>query len=138
MNVPEEIIERIKNSSRFLITSHRRPDGDSIGSQLALAEGLRKLGKVADIVNADPYPRNYGFLPGIEKIRIDSQTGDDYEIVVVLDCSDFERSGVEGLSRFVSINIDHHPKNDHFAGINWVVPEASAVGVMVFELLRRL
>jgi phosphoesterase RecJ-like protein len=138
MSVPRNIIEKVRQNKRFLITSHQRPDGDSIGSQLALAEGLRQLGKVADIVNADPYPRNFRFLPGVEMIEIETKTSSDYEVVFVLECNDFERSGIEELCQFTSINIDHHPKNDQFADLNWVEPEASAVGMLVFELLREL
>lgn len=138
MSVPEAIIDLIQNNNRFLVTSHQRPDGDSIGSQLALANGLRELGKVADIVNADPSPKNLDFLPGVEKIRTDSRAGNNYEVVIVLECNNFERTGIEGLGKLASINIDHHPKNDHFADVNWVDPGASAVGILVFELLEEL
>jgi len=138
MSVLEKIIRLVETNDRFLITSHQRPDGDSIGSQLALAEGLRSLGKNADIVNADPYPKNFQFLPGVERIRIDSKVADDYQALFILECNSFERSGISDLNQFVSVNIDHHPKNDHFGNLNWVDPKASAVAMLIYRLLREL
>jgi phosphoesterase RecJ-like protein len=138
MSVLKEITALIEENERFLITAHQRPDGDSIGSQLALAEGLRSLGKQAEIVNADPYPRNFRSLPGVERIRIDSRVEDNDQVLIVLECNNFERTGLEKLDRFVSVNIDHHPKNDYFCTLNWVDPGASAVGMLIFELLRSL
>jgi phosphoesterase RecJ-like protein len=138
MSVLQQIITLVEKNDRFLITAHQRPDGDSIGSQLALAEGLRKLGKHADIVNVDPYPKNFRFLPGIEKIRIDSYVGDEYQVLFILECNNFERSGLEKLNQFVSVNVDHHPKNDHFGDLNWVDSGASAVGMLIYHLLREM
>jgi phosphoesterase RecJ-like protein len=138
MSVLEKIIRLVEKNDRFLITSHQRPDGDSIGSQLALAEGLRSLGKNADIVNADPYPKNFQFLPGVERIRIDSKVADHYQALFILECNSFERSGISDLNQFVSVNIDHHPKNDHFGNLNWVDPKASAVAMLIYRLLREL
>jgi len=138
MSVLEQIIELVEKNDRFLITAHQRPDGDSIGSQLALAEGLRWLGKQVDIVNADPYPKSFHFLPGIEEIEIDSQVGSEYEVLFILECNNFERSGVAELGQFASVNIDHHPKNDQFCDLNWVDSTASAVAMLIYQLLRKM
>ncbi len=138
MSVVEQIVTLVEKKDCFLVASHQRPDGDSIGSQLALAEGLRRLGKQVAIVSADHYPRNFRFLPGIEGIRIDSHVEDKYQVVFILECNNFDRTGIDNLDRFISVNIDHHPKNDHFGDLNWVDSEASAVGMMIYQLLREL
>jgi phosphoesterase RecJ-like protein len=138
MKVLEDIVELIRLNDRFLITSHERPDGDSIGSELALAAGLRLLGKKADVINADPHPRNCRSLPGIDSIVVTRSAKGAYEILFVLECTSLERSGIRGLEHLPAINIDHHPKNDCFGELNWVDTSASAVGMMIFELLKRL
>ena len=138
MSVLEDIIKLVEKNDRFLITAHRRPDGDSVGSQLALAEGLRLLGKHAEIVNADPCPRNFKSLPEVDRIKIARQVEDQYQVLFILECNNFERAGVSGLQRFRSVNIDHHPKNDDFADLNWVDPNVSAVGMLIFELLQKM
>ena len=69
-SIPAQICEAIKARSRFLITSHARPDGDSIGSQLAMAYALELLGKQVRLVNADPAPEHYLEFPGVDRIEI--------------------------------------------------------------------
>ncbi len=138
MKIVQDIAEFIRTHNRFVLTSHVRPDGDSVGSQLALASALEQLNKHVEIFDADPYPPNYRSLPGIERIRIGEPVKGDFDALIVLECSNLERAGVEGLNGYPSVNIDHHPVNDSFGVLNWVDPGASAVGEMLFELLAEL
>src|SRR5215207_5659386 len=105
----ERICEEITRRRRFLITSHARPDGDSIGSQLAMAIALDALGKSVRIVNADPAPEHYQDFPGMTRIEIaPAVAAPDVDAVIVMECSDLTRTGVAGLEKQFVVNIDHH------------------------------
>ena len=123
---------------RFLLTSHARPDGDSIGSQLAMAFALDRLGKHVRIVNADPAPDHYQDFPGMERIEIARSVAADVDAVIVMECSDLSRSGVAGLDEQFLINIDHHAGNRLYGALNWHDESAAACGEMVFDLIRAL
>jgi phosphoesterase RecJ-like protein len=138
MRIVAEIAEFIHQKSSFLITSHSRPDGDSLGSALAVAAALQQLGKSAQVVNADPHPRMYDSLPGIDEVIVANQVDGRYEGLIVLECSNLDRTGVKGLERFEAVNIDHHLKNDEFGLLNWVDAKAAAVAEMVFQLFHEL
>ena len=131
----EDILRFIAENERFVITSHARPDGDSIGSALALALGLEGLGKTADIFGVDPHPRSFVALPAIEKIRVTDRVEGPYEGLLVLECNDLKRPGLEGLDQYFVINIDHHLGTDLFGDLNWVDSSAAAVGEMIYHLL---
>jgi bifunctional oligoribonuclease and PAP phosphatase NrnA len=133
-----EIRDEILRRQRFLITSHARPDGDSIGSQLAMAFALDALGKEVRIVNADAAPEHYQDFPGMDRIEIARRVKADVDAVIVMECSDLGRSGVEGLEGEYIINIDHHAGNRLYGAINWHDESAAACGEMVFDLIRAL
>jgi phosphoesterase RecJ-like protein len=134
-----QIIREILRRQRFLLTSHARPDGDSIGSQLAMAFALDALGKQVRIVNADAAPDHYQDFPGMERIEIARRvTADDVDAVIVMECSELGRSGVEGLEHHFIINIDHHAGNRLYGALNWHDESAAACGEMVFDLIRGL
>jgi phosphoesterase RecJ-like protein len=136
-----QIVDAIHARQRFVISSHSRPDGDSIGSQLAAAYALRALGKQVTVVNADPAPPPLMQFPGVSDIEIRDHVqtvpGDD-AAVIVMECSDLARTGVAGLERFFVINIDHHPGNTEYGRLNWFDATASACGEMVYDLVRAL
>ncbi len=138
MKILKDIAEFIHGHQRFIVTSHVRPDGDSIGSQLALASALEQLDKRVEVFDADPYPPNCRSLPGIDRIRVGEAVNGDFDALIVLECANLERAGVEGLDAYPSVNIDHHPVNDFFGAVNWVDPGASAVGEMLFLLFAEL
>ena len=123
---------------RFLLTSHARPDGDSIGSQLAMAFALEALGKQVRIVNADPAPEHYQDFPGMDRIEIADTASAEVDAVIVMECSDLTRTGVAGLEREFLINIDHHAGNRLYGAVNWHDESAAACGEMVFDLIREL
>ena len=134
----DEIIRFVQTNQRFAVTSHDRPDGDSIGSSLGLALALEQLGKTVDLFGSDPHPHHYDFLPGIQNIQITDHLEGDYDGLFVLECSELGRSGLQDLERFFVINIDHHPYTKPFGNLNWLNPTASAVGELVYYLIRSL
>jgi phosphoesterase RecJ-like protein len=142
----DRIRDEILRRRRFLLTSHARPDGDSIGSQLAMAFALRALGKDARIVNKDAPPPHYLDFPGVADIMIADRVdpalgldGDSGEVaLIVMECGDLSRTGVAGLDRFYTINIDHHVGNTMYGALNWFDESASACGELVFELVDAL
>jgi phosphoesterase RecJ-like protein len=138
--VLEQIREEILGRDRFLLTSHARPDGDSIGSQLALAFALDALGKPVRIVNADRAPDHYQDFPGMDRIEIAGAVPPDLEAdaLIVLECSELSRTGVRGLDDHFIINIDHHGGNRMYGMLNWFDESAAACGEMVFDVIREL
>jgi phosphoesterase RecJ-like protein len=139
-NVPEiqQIVDAIRGRQRFVLSSHARPDGDSIGSQLAMAYALRALGKDVVVVNADPAPAPLMAFPGVPEIVTAPKVEGDFDAAIIMECGDLGRTGVAGLDRFFVINIDHHPGNTEYGAINWFDARAAACGEMVFDLVNAL
>jgi phosphoesterase RecJ-like protein len=136
--VLKAIADCFRSHERFILVSHRNPDGDSISSQVATHLILSSLGKESHMINRDPTPERYRFLPMAEKIRIEKSVNGSYDVAVFLECSDRERSGLDGVISKVSVNIDHHQQNSNFGHINWVEPEACCVGEMIFDLIAHM
>lgn len=138
-----KVVESLRKNKKFVITSHRNPEGDALGSELAFFRLLRKIGKEALMVNADPVPYSYSFLPDIEKI-VKYKKGLaalDFDCFVTLDCSGMNRCGEVGnigMGSDMVINIDHHISNEKFGDINWVKPAASSCSEMVYELYKEM
>jgi phosphoesterase RecJ-like protein len=132
------IVEAIRARRRFVLSSHSRPDGDSIGSQLAMAFALREMGKEVTIVNADPATAPLMAFPGVPDIKIAAAVEGDFDATIVMECGDLKRTGVSGLERFFVINIDHHPGNTGYGDINWFDSSAAACAEMVYDLVRAL
>ena len=134
----DQVVAAIRARQRFVITSHARPDGDAIGSQLAMALALRALGKQVRVVDADPAPPPMRELPSMELIEVAPRVDDPGDAVITMECGDIGRPGVEGLARGYVINIDHHPGNTGFGALNWIDLSAAACGEMVFDLIVAL
>ncbi|MQA31311.1 MAG: bifunctional oligoribonuclease/PAP phosphatase NrnA [Luteitalea sp.] len=134
----QRIVEAIRTRQRFVLSSHARPDGDSIGSQLAMAYALRAIGKHAHLVNKDPAPGPILAFPGVPEIEISDRVTGDFDAAIVMECGDLTRTGVTGLERFFVINIDHHPGNSGYGQINWFDASAAACGEMVFDLVKAM
>ena len=134
----QKIVEAIHARQRFVISSHSRPDGDSIGSQLAAAYALRALGKQVTVVNADPAPPPLMQFSGVPEITIADRADGDFDAAIIMECGDLARTGVAGLERFFVINIDHHPGNTAYGQLNWFDAGAAACGELVFDLVREL
>jgi len=136
---PAEICKLFREQQSFLILTHYRPDGDAIGSQLALAILLKNLGKKVETWNDDDVPAKFRFLPQSAMISHPPDELQDFDVVVAIDCSTLPRLG-SGLGRVRSrkhfVNIDHHVSNEKFGEINWIVPEAAASGQIVHQLIQ--
>ncbi|MBS3886495.1 MAG: bifunctional oligoribonuclease/PAP phosphatase NrnA [Dethiobacter sp.] len=140
MNRLAEIAVRLKSSSNILVTSHIMPDGDSIGSLLGLGLALQQAGHAVTMFSVDGVPDRYSFLDGSEKIVEKLPPKVDYDCVVILDCSDQDRIKPiwEQVKELLIINIDHHPTNHFFGNLNYVNPDASATGEIVYQLLLEM
>jgi len=129
----------INKFDRFLISSHINPEGDSIGSQVALAILLKKLNKEVLILNESPLPHVLQFVKGIEGILKEPPRNFDFQVAVILDCPDISRIG--GVLKYITedklvMNIDHHVSNKNFGKYNWVEEKRSSAGEMIFELFK--
>jgi phosphoesterase RecJ-like protein len=141
----EKVIEAVQKHEAFLITTHRNPEADAIGSSLALAHLLRELGKTSQVISYDPLPRVLTFLPHQGLLQQQSRVTSWPEVLFVLDCGNLERTGYFGKEASnlppptsLIVNIDHHVSNKHFGQINWVDPEAAATGELIYELVGAL
>lgn len=132
------IVDAIHSRRRFVVSSHARPDGDAIGSELAMAYALRAIGKEVEVVNVDAAPPSLMPFPGVSEIRIANRVEGEFDAAIIMECSDLKRTGVEGLDRSFVINIDHHPGNTEYGQLNWFDATAAACGEMVYELVRAL
>ena len=133
-----KIVDAIHARQRFVISSHSRPDGDSIGSQLAAAYALRALGKQVTVVNADAASPPLMQFPGVPDITIADRADGEFDAAIIMECGDLARTGVAGLERFFVINIDHHPGNAGYGRLNWFDATAAACGEQVYDLVRAL
>jgi phosphoesterase RecJ-like protein len=132
------IADEIRKRQRFVLSSHVRPDGDAIGSQLAMAFALWRLGKEVRLVNRDPAPAPMMVFPGVSRIEVAGRIDDPGDAVIVMECGDLTRTGVDGFERGFVINIDHHLGNSNYGALNWFDGTAAACGEMVFELIAEL
>lgn len=150
------VAESLKNSRRVAIVSHTTPDGDAVGSSLALWEAVKALGKEAGIFSADTLPYIYAFLPHASQWQKVKALPGDYDTVAVLECAHLGRTGDlitapgnpedaspvagEGEKKPapVIINIDHHLNNQKYGRANWVEEGAPAVAEMIYRLLPAL
>jgi bifunctional oligoribonuclease and PAP phosphatase NrnA len=135
------VAERIFEGRRFLITSHRNPDGDALGSSLALQMMIRKMGKEATVLVRDPFPGSLAHMAGADQVIIsDSLPGDypdGYDAMFTMECPEVERTGFPVLPGPV-INIDHHLGNTMYGEINFLDLDAPSVGEMVLQMNQHL
>ncbi len=131
-----QVVELVEAKGRFAITSHVRPDGDSLGSSLGLYWLLHALGKEPDVIMRDPVPHSYQKLPGAADVRVTPAVDREYDAVFVIECSDITRPGLLDLDKQLVVNIDHHSTTALFGTINWIDSTASAVGEMIYNLCK--
>lgn len=140
-DISREIFSILDQSKNVLIVSHINPDGDAIGTQLAMASYLRSIGKTVCLFRDDEIPRNLHFLAGAENIPLFNLSDSEkdalqIDTVVLLECPQIERTG--NIRELITdnvkiINIDHHQDNAMFGDVIWVDSSISSVGEMVFE-----
>ena len=131
-----QVVELIESKRSFAITSHIRPDGDSLGSSLGLYWLLQALEKDVEVIMRDPVPHSYQQLPGAQRVRVTPGIDRKYDAVFVIECSDISRPGLKDLEKQVVANIDHHSTTALFGTINWIDSTASAVGEMIYNLCK--
>jgi phosphoesterase RecJ-like protein len=137
----DQIIEHIKNGQHILIVSHAEPDGDSVGSLVALGLALTKLDKKITMHNSSAIPAVYRFLPGAGRIVRQIKSAGAYDLALVLDCGDLVRIGessAEVAKIPILINIDHHVSNTGFGHIQLVDTTACATAEIVYRLINAL
>lgn len=130
------ILDVLRRGDRFLVCSHSRPDGDAVGSMLAMGDLLRQMGKRADLVAADRVPHIYRTLPGAESIRFTMRVQGRYDAAILLECDSLARTKLHGLERLYQVNIDHHPTGTPFAHLNWIDHHAASVGELVYRIVK--
>lgn len=135
------ITEAIHKSERILVASHTQPDGDAIGSMLALGVALKSIGKNVTIYNESHTPAIFRFLPKISLIVRDAGNLNEYDLAFILDCGDLERIGKisEKITQIpVIVNIDHHITNTEFGTHILVDSKACATAEIIYRLIKEL
>lgn len=136
----EDIVHEIKKREKILITTHINPEGDAIGSSLALALALSSIGKKISFYTADPVPNMLKFLPHCEMIKQVKKVNERFDAVIAVDCGDLGRVGflsADNIPGDVLLNIDHHKTNDNFGTFN-LVEEVVASAELVYQVIRDL
>ena len=135
----KEVAERIRAGRNFLITGHRNPDGDALGSAIALQRLIRKLGKEAKVVVRDGFAAPLKNIPGANEVVVSDALPSDYpkayDALFAMECPEVHRTGYDVLPGPV-VNIDHHLGNEMYGEINFLDIEAPSVGEMVLQLNR--
>jgi phosphoesterase RecJ-like protein len=135
----EEIGRAFREHQRFAILSHVRPDGDALGSQLALALSLKQLGKDVRAWNEDGMLEKYSFLARAQLLTKPPSGAEDVDVAIALDTAIQNRLGTAFQairSAKIWINIDHHPSNPGYGDLVYVDPAAPATGQILFELIK--
>ncbi|MFT5633705.1 MAG: phosphoesterase RecJ-like protein [Rubritalea sp.] len=140
MNTFEEIIAVINQHQRFIILSHIRPDGDAIGSTIALGSTLEAMGKEVTYINEDGVPESLAFLPGSDKVKQPTDDVLDVEVAIAVDCANKPRLGEKALQMAANatlwINIDHHKSNPGYGDLNYIDAQSPATGQILYQMIK--
>jgi len=131
--------EVLQSAGTVAILTHVRPDGDAIGSQLAMALALQKLGKTVIAWNEDGLPESFAFLTGSELITKPPDTPMEFDVVLALDTAAKVRlgTGIKAVRACKTlVNIDHHASNPGYGDLNYIDVKAPATGQIIYELLQ--
>lgn len=138
MSSAAQVAAALRARQSFILTSHARPDGDAVGSQLALGLALEALGKTIRLIDRDPVPGPYAGFPGATRVEATPRTTATADAVVYLECSSSDRPEVAGFEGQFAINIDHHAGNEMYGDVNWFDGTAAACGEMVADIIDAL
>ncbi len=137
----DQIIQHLKKSNHVLLASHTNPDGDAIGSLLAIGISLERLNKKIFLFNESPIPAVYRFLPFIERIEHDIPETLEFDTAVILDCGNLQRigKGLPAAGRIpVILNIDHHITNDGFGTCQLIDTKACSTAEIVYSTIKKM
>ncbi|MCL5236589.1 MAG: bifunctional oligoribonuclease/PAP phosphatase NrnA [Nitrospirae bacterium] len=146
---PAHLLDFLKREDSFIIAAHLSPDGDALGSALALSMALEKLGKRTLLLCRDSVPEHYLFLPGYERFcTFDTAVSSgiaiqEFRNLILVDCNEIKRTGMERsvlayLTFQASAVIDHHETEKEFGDFKWVAPDIAATGMMIYYLIKAL
>jgi phosphoesterase RecJ-like protein len=136
-----EVVAELKKRSSFVMVSHVKPDGDTLGAGLALGIALKRIGKRVAYFQQDPVPRNLRFMPDAQYVSRDVPADLPADTLwVFCDMSDWTRAGefLPKIDRANMLDIDHHLGNSHFGSLNYVLENECSTGTVVMHLLRGL
>ena len=134
-------VDALKSARKVLITMHRGPDGDALGSALALACTLRELGREVTVYNPDDLPYNFRFLRGASAVEKSLPADARFDVTVATDAGAFDRLGPDvpqDQRRGVLLNLDHHITTEPFGDVNYVDPHAASVGILAYKIIKSL
>jgi bifunctional oligoribonuclease and PAP phosphatase NrnA len=138
----DQILSILKTSTSFSLSGHQNPDADVVGSQLAMASLIERLGpgKQIDVQNSGQPPKYLSFLSGYQSVKNVDKVDRNYDVAISFECSGQDRMGniidFKTQAKHV-INIDHHLHNPNFGTINWVEPHTSSTAEMIFKIFER-
>ncbi len=139
MKVPSDLLSFLEQEDNFIIATHINPDGDALGSALALMFALESKGKKVTVFDRDRVPDFYRFLPGQERIvNILNESEVKSKNIILVDCNSLERTGLDNFTFRKTSVIDHHEIEKNFGEIKWIVPEIAATGILIFQILNQL
>jgi len=138
----DEILAVLKSARTVCLSGHQNPDADVIGSELAMASLIRRMGgnQSIDIINSGAPPESLKFLPGFDQIQDREKSDKFYDVCVVFECSGTDRMGnLLDLKKQVKtvINLDHHLHTPNYGHINIVEPTTSSTAELVFKIFER-
>ncbi len=136
----DQIIRYLKNSDHILVATHKNPDGDAIGSLIAMGLCLDVLNKKTTLYNESPIPAVYRFLPATNRV-VRNLKNENYDLAVILDCGDLQRIGkaVSVVRQVpVIVNIDHHITNTRFGHFQLIDTSACATAEIVYRLIKQM
>ena len=136
----DAISKIIKQSKTFFIAGHTKPDGDALGSGLALASLLRRMGKKVTHCSLDPVPQDMSFMKGSKNIKVTNKISKNFDCAIILECINFARMGdiISPNQAKKIINIDHHLAHTNFGDVNYIVPKSSSVSELIYDVFVNL
>lgn len=137
----DEIVRTLKAAQNVLVATHVHPDGDALGSQIAMGNILRSLGKNVFLYGEDQVSHLYRFLPGSGEIESLLPALHGFDCAIALDCGDSHRLG-EVMDALLTVHpflvVDHHAGHQEFGDLRWIAPDRASTGEMVYDLAEAL
>lgn len=134
----DRVVKAIREGRSFLIATHVNPDGDALGSAIALGMALESAGKSVHVYDRDGVPSTYDFLPRAGMVMTSAE-GVIADTIILVDCNNLTRAGLDGFENYkTSVVIDHHETDGDFGDIKWIDPDIPATGIMILRIVHAL